>query len=119
MEGSICGRLSLSLQLALQGNEEKKLTGTHCSLFFILTLCTGKNACRFQNMEEHTFFYFPPEDICPLLNNALSQSGEAFTRMILNQMPIIQLVGGRNSNCLYILVAVPYPNFPELSQPAE
>lgn len=39
--------------------------------------------------------------------------------MILNQVPIIQLVGGRNSHCLYILVAISYPNFPELSQPVE
>lgn len=70
-EGSV-GGWSL-LEVALQGDEEKKLTSTRCALFFILTLCTGENACRFQNMEGRTFFF--PDDVCPLLKDALSQQG--------------------------------------------
>lgn len=42
-EGSVAG-WSLFLELALQEDEKKKLTSICCALFFILTLCTGKNA---------------------------------------------------------------------------
>lgn len=48
-EGSLAG-WSFFLGLALQ-DEERTTTSTLCSLFFFLTLYTGKNVCRFQNME--------------------------------------------------------------------
>ena len=49
-EGSLAG-WSLFLVLALQRDEERTTTSTLCSLIFFLTMCTGKNVCRFQNME--------------------------------------------------------------------
>ena len=49
-EGSLAG-WSLFLVLTLQGDEETTRTSTLCSLFFFLTWCTGKNVCRFQNIE--------------------------------------------------------------------
>lgn len=78
MEGS--RKVESFFKLALQGEEEKKITSTPCALFFILTLCSGKNACRFGNMEGHTFFYLPPDDICPLLRNAVSQQGRMLSQ---------------------------------------